>query len=229
MTIALPWLDAMQPGLSAPADGPTRSVFIYSPNGMKMDDWIPRKEGEDYELPYLLEPLAKHRADFTVFSNIGIDAGQAHGDGAGDHARAVSTYLTCMHPRKTGGKDIRVGVSIDQIIAQQIGKETMFPSLELGMEGGRRGGSCDSGYSCAYSNNIAWRSPSEPVAKESKPRAAFARPPAPTPARTRSPTRNVINASSSSAAGAPKTPKRSGMSTRSSGAFLPLTRSSRSL
>lgn len=175
VTIALPWLDAMHPGLSAPTDGPIRSVFIYSPNGMKMDDWIPKKTGHDFELPYLLEPLAKRRADLTVFSHIGIDAGQPHGDGAGDHARAVATYLTCMHPRKTGGENIRVGVSIDQVIAQQLGKETTFPSLELGMDGGRRGGICDSGYSCAYSNNVAWRSPSEPVAKESKPRAAFAR------------------------------------------------------
>lgn len=179
VTIALPWLDAMHPGLGTPANGPIRSVFVYSPNGMKMDDWIPTETGRDYELPFLLEPLAKHRADFTIFSQIGIDAGRPHGDGPGDHARAVSTFLTCMHPRKTGGKNIHVGVSIDQVIAQQLrkqkGEATVFPSLELGMDGGRRAGICDSGYSCAYSNNVAWRSPSEPVAKESKARAAFAR------------------------------------------------------
>jgi hypothetical protein len=175
VTIALPWLDAMLPGLGAPTKKPTRSVFIYSPNGMKMDDWTPTQSGANYKLPFLLEPLAKHKSDFTVFSQIGIHAGQALGDGPGDHARAVATYLTCMHPRKTGGKDLRAGVSIDQVIAQHIGSETVLPSLELGMEGGRLGGICDSGYSCAYSNNVAWRSPADPVAKESNPRAAFTR------------------------------------------------------
>jgi hypothetical protein len=173
--IALPWLDAMCPALRPLSSGPTRSVFIFAPNGKKMDDWIPQTTGTDYQLPFLLEPLSAVRRDFSVLSNLAIDAGRAHGDGPGDHARAAATYLTCKHPRKTGGQHIVAGTSIDQVIAQKYGQATLFPSLEFGMEGGRKGGVCDSGYSCAYSNNIAWRSPSEPVAKEVNPRTAFAR------------------------------------------------------
>lgn len=173
--LALPWLDAMTAGLSTPKPAPVRSVFVFSPNGIKMDDWTPATTGKDYELPFLLEPLAALRDEFSVLSRLAADAGRSHGDGPGDHARAAATFLTCAHPRKTGGADLRVGTSVDQIIAAKRGHATVFPSLELGLEGGRKGGSCDSGYSCAYSNNIAWRSPTTPMAKEVRPRAAFRR------------------------------------------------------
>jgi len=173
--IALPWLDAMVPALGRAPKGPIRSVFVFAPNGQKMDDWTPKDEGRTWSMTALLKPLESLRAHFDVLSSLAIDAGRPHGDGPGDHARAASTYLTCMHPRKTGGADIHVGVSIDQVIAAHVGKHTRFPSLELGTEGGRKGGVCDSGYSCAYSNNISWRAPSAPVAKETRPRAVFGR------------------------------------------------------
>ena len=100
---------------------------------------------------------------------------RAHGDGPGDHARAAASFLTCSHPRKTGGADIRAGVSIDQRIAQQVGGDDAFPSLEVGMERGPAAGVCDSGYSCAYSSNVSWSAPDRPVVKETSARAVFAR------------------------------------------------------
>jgi hypothetical protein len=174
-TIALPWLDAMVPALRTAAKGPTRSLFLFAPNGKIMEDWVPKETGRKFELPFILEPLKKVRDAVTVISHAAIDAGRSHGDGPGDHARAAASFLTCAHPRKTGGANIHVGVSIDQLIAKHRGKETPFPSLEFGMEGGRKAGKCDSGYSCAYSNNISWRTPSTPVAKEVNPQAAFRR------------------------------------------------------
>lgn len=173
---ALPFLDAME--RAVPARGvaaPRRALFVFAPNGKKMDEWRPAVAGKLGVLPFLLEPLAPLRDRLTVVSGLAIDGGRAHGDGPGDHARATASFLTCAHPRKTGGADIEVGVSVDQAIAAAVGDATRFPSLELGMERGAAGGVCDSGYSCAYSNNVSWRSKSTPVAKETEPRAAFAR------------------------------------------------------
>src|SRR5437899_6631236 len=97
------------------------------------------------------------------------------GDGPGDHARAASSFLTGAHPRKTAGADINVGISVDQVAAQKIGGATRFASLELGCEDGRQVGNCDSGYSCAYSNSISWRTATTPNPPEINPRAVFER------------------------------------------------------
>ncbi|MBL8754829.1 MAG: DUF1552 domain-containing protein [Planctomycetes bacterium] len=173
--IALPWLEAMQPALAPTRALPRRALFVFAPNGKKMDDWTPAQTGRSFALPFLLEPLAPVRDRVTVFSGLAIDGGRAHGDGPGDHARAAGSFLTCAHPKKTGGADLQAGVSVDQVLAAQTGGATTFASLELGMEKGNQAGICDSGYSCAYSNNIAWRNAGTPVAKEHDPRAVFAR------------------------------------------------------
>ena len=101
--------------------------------------------------------------------------GEALGDGPGDHARSLASFLTGVHPLKTDGAGIRVGVSVDQVAAQKVGKQTRLPSLELGIERGAQSGNCDSGYSCAYSSNISWRSANMPMAKEVNPRQVFDR------------------------------------------------------
>jgi hypothetical protein len=173
--LALPWLDAMVPALRSPPPPPQRCVFVFSPNGMNMAHWRPEGEGPSAKLVRTLEPLQPLQQRITVFSGLAIDGGFPHGDGPGDHARAGGSFLTCAHPRKTGGADIEAGVSIDQALAARIGQETSFASLELGMEKGAAAGVCDSGYSCAYSNNISWRTPNTPVAKETDPKAVFAR------------------------------------------------------
>lgn len=173
--VALPWLDAMAPALASPPPPPRRCLFVFAPNGQHMQNWRCSGEGRDFRFGPTLEPLQPHRGLVTVLTGLALDGGRAHGDGPGDHARAAASFLTCAHPRKTGGADLQAGVSIDQVIAAAVGAQTRFPSLELGMEKGAAAGICDSGYACAYSNNISWRTPQTPVAKETDPRALFTR------------------------------------------------------
>ena len=110
-----------------------------------------------------------------MLSGLTHDKGRANGDGAGDHARSASVFLTGCQPRKTAAGNIHSGISVDQIAARQVGHATRFASLELGCDQTRDTGNCDSGYSCAYSHNISWSSPSTPVAKEIEPRLVFER------------------------------------------------------
>jgi hypothetical protein len=175
--MALPMLEAMTPSQAAapPTSSPRRLAWIYVPNGIHMEAWTPEKAGPLGELPPILKPLTPFKDDLLVLTGLTADKARANGDGPGDHARAMSAYLTGCQPRKTAGSNIKVGVSADQIAAQMIGHATRFPSLEIGAEGGRQAGSCDSGYSCAYSSSIAWRTESSPVAKETNPRLIFDR------------------------------------------------------
>ncbi|MGH9674814.1 MAG: DUF1552 domain-containing protein [Bryobacteraceae bacterium] len=180
--VALPLLDAMMPAFSRAATAskaPCRMAFVYVPNGIVMNEWIPRTQGEVARLPEvlprLLEPLAPYREDIMVMSGLTQNGGRALGDGPGDHGRAGANYLTAVHPKKTFGKDIQTGVSVDQIAAQRLVGKTRFASLELGCEQGIQGGNCDNGYSCAYSNSISWRTPAAPNPPEVRPRAVFER------------------------------------------------------
>jgi hypothetical protein len=150
-------------------------AFLYVPNGVHMPAWRPEGVGADFALPSILEPLAAFRDELLVFSGLAQHTGEALGDGPGDHARSLSTFLTGVHPRKTDGADIRVGVSVDQVAAQKVGRQTRFASLELGIDRGGQSGNCDSGYSCAYSSNIAWRTETTPMSKEVNPRLVFDR------------------------------------------------------
>lgn len=173
--MALPWLDAMRPALSPMPAQPRRALFIFSPNGVDMPRWRVDGEGPRAELNETLAALRPMQDRLTVLTRLAIDGGFSHGDGPGDHARAAGSFLTCAHPKKTAGADIHTGVSVDQWIAEHVGGETVLPSLELGMSRGRSAGSCDSGYSCAYSSNVSWRTPTTPVTKETDPRAVFGR------------------------------------------------------
>lgn len=178
--LALPVLESMSPLTSRAASGasaslPRRTAFIYVPNGANMPDWTPKGLGANAEFPMILEPLKPHQKELLVLSGLMQDKGRANGDGAGDHARASASWLTAAQPRKTQGADIRVGVSVDQLIAQQIGQNTRLPSLELSCDRGQMSGNCDSGYSCAYSFNISWKTPSTPLPAETNPRLVFNR------------------------------------------------------
>lgn len=177
-TVALPFLDAMAPARAFAASAnaaPKRMAFLFVPNGVNLAHWTPQQTGFGYDLPSILEPLKNVKNNVSVLTGLTHDKGRANGDGAGDHARSASVFLTGSQPRKTSGGNIRSGVSADQVAAQQLGHLTKFPSLELGCEAGRNSGNCDSGYSCAYSHNIAWASETMPVAKEVDPRAVFER------------------------------------------------------
>lgn len=177
--MALPVLEAMLPTSALAATprkaAPVRMAFLFVPNGIHMQDWTPKADGAGYELPYTLEPLKNVKSELTVLSGLTHDKARPNGDGPGDHARSVAAFLTGCQPRKTNGADIKLGVSVDQYAAQFVGKETRFASLEIGCERGAQAGNCDSGYSCAYSSNISWRSESTPVAKEVDPRLVFER------------------------------------------------------
>jgi hypothetical protein len=178
--VALPMLDAMVPALSFGRNAmkkvsPNRMAFVYVPNGIDMRNWTPGAAGRAFTFPQILEPLAPLHDDLLVLTGLKDHGGEALGDGPGDHARASASFLTGVHPKKTAGSDISVGISVDQVAAQKIGQATRLPSLELGCEDGHLAGNCDSGYSCAYVNSISWRTPTVPNPPEVNPRAVFER------------------------------------------------------
>ncbi len=173
--VALPFLDAMTPALSARTTPPVRLAFMYVPNGIDMANWnIPEAGPIGADLPRILKPLAAFKDDFIQLGNLTHNSGRALLDGAGDHGRCAGSYLTGIQVRKST-TDIKASVSCDQLIANQIGHETRFASLELGMDDSRQAGDCDSGYSCAYTNNLAWRSETQPLPPVLDPRVLFER------------------------------------------------------
>src|SRR5882672_678215 len=181
--LALPAFESLHPLglLAAPAgvggkSAPVRMAFLYVPNGTIPSAWWPAGDGgRDFELPRTLQPLEKVRHQLQVLSGLDDLNADPGPDGAGDHARAGGTFLTGVRIRKTAGSDIYAGASIDQVVAQQIGHLTRFPSLELTCDAVRKSGNCDSGYSCAYSYNLAWRSSTQPLSPEPNPRLVFER------------------------------------------------------
>ncbi|HXE13398.1 MAG TPA: DUF1552 domain-containing protein [Bryobacteraceae bacterium] len=178
--VALPVLDAMVPAFAtaksvAGSVSPARMVYVYVPNGIDMRNWTPAGLGENFALTKTLQPLAAVKEDVLVLSGLIDRNGMALGDGPGDHARASASFLTGVHPKKTAGSDILAGVSVDQLAARKVGKQTRLASLELACEEGHLAGNCDSGYSCAYVNSISWRTPTSPNPPEVNPRDVFER------------------------------------------------------
>jgi hypothetical protein len=163
--------------LGATASGmPLRMAYVMFPNGAHQKNWWPTEgEGGAFTLGKTMEPLAALQSKFQILGGLDHKEASPGNDGAGDHARANATFLTGARARKTDSTDIEVGISIDQVVANQIGHLTRFPSLELTCDVVRKAGRCDSGYSCAYQYNIAWASASTPVAPEQNPRMVFER------------------------------------------------------
>ena len=174
-TVALPFLDAMTPAFASASTPVTRVAFIYTANGVIMQDWTPAEEGPGFGFSKTLTPVEPFRDDLLVLTGLAHRNGQALGDGPGDHARACASWLTGVHPKKTLGADIRNGMSVDQMLAETIGRDTPLPSLELGLQDVWMVGNCDSGYSCAYSNTISWSSPTTPLPYENNPSRVFSR------------------------------------------------------
>jgi hypothetical protein len=172
--IGLPFLDAMTPAFAAAPKSPMRLAFLYVPNGIDMKHWNIEQEGAFGEFPRILKPLEPFKNDILQIGNLTHNSGRALLDGAGDHGRCAGSYLTGIQVKKTT-VDIKASISCDQIIANHIGNETRFASLELGMDDSRQAGDCDSGYSCAYTNNLAWRSETQPLPPILDPRALFER------------------------------------------------------
>ncbi len=161
--------------LASTATGaPLRTAFLYIPNGTIPSAWWPTGKGTEFSWSRTLKPLEKHKAHVQILGGLGHKNAEAGPDGAGDHARGNSTFLTGVRLRKSA-TDIRAGISIDQVLAQAYGHLTRFSSLELSCDSGPRSGACDSGYSCAYQFNLAWSSPTTPKTPEANPRRVFER------------------------------------------------------
>jgi hypothetical protein len=171
--IALPAFSSLAHGASRSA--PTRMAVVYVPNGAIPSAFWPTEAGSNFALSPTLAPLAKVQQQLQVISGLQDLSANAGPDGAGDHARASGTFLTGVRIKKTAGSDIHAGVSIDQVVANQIGHLTRFSSLELTCDVVRKSGDCDSGYACAYEYNLAWRSHNQPLSPEHNPRFVFER------------------------------------------------------
>jgi len=172
--MGLPHLESLHAAASG-AKPPLRLGWIFFPNGMVRESWTPTGEGREFQFNTTNRSLGAVREHVTLIGNLAHDKARENGDGGGAHARNGATYLTAVQAKKTGGKDIHAGVSIDQVIARHVGQHTRLPSLELGAEPSRKEGRCDSGYSCIYMSNISWRSATQPSGIEINPRRAFDR------------------------------------------------------
>ncbi len=154
---------------------PLRTAFLYKPNGVNVHKWKLNGTGADYQSNATHQPYDHLRGDLHILSHLEHANGTSGGDGGGDHARANASFLTGIRPRKTAGADIKLGVSVDQVLARQASELTRFSSLELSCDEVRKSGVCDSGYSCAYQYNLSWRSDTTPMTPESNPRHVFER------------------------------------------------------
>ncbi|MEO7888445.1 MAG: DUF1552 domain-containing protein [Vicinamibacterales bacterium] len=151
---------------------PSAPVIDAQPDAATTTTIAPYVNAE-YPLSPALQPLARHRQDFLLLGGLNVPLAKL--DQAGDHAKALSCYLTGVHIKKTATDDIQSGISMDQVIANAIGDQTRFPSLELGLDYGRMEGGCDPGYACIYSNNVSWKNETTPAIKEVNPRIVFDR------------------------------------------------------
>lgn len=170
---ALPGLGAARSGTTA-SGAPLRAAFLYFPNGAIQSTWWPKGDDANFELSRTLQPLASVRQHIQVLGGLDHINATAGPDGAGDHARANGTFLTGVRMKKSA-TNVRAGISIDQVMAREVGHLTRLPSLELTCDAGRNTGACDSGYSCAYQYNVSWSSPTTPMTPEANPRQVFER------------------------------------------------------
>ena len=160
-TLALPLLDGMVPALTAlseTAAAPVRRLgVVYVPNGMMMDHWTPSTVGSGFDFPGILQPLEPFRNQIQILSGMhGVDA-------EGPHARASTRFLTGVASQRDNGSNLRAGISMDQIAGRVLGRETQLATLELAIDGRDFAGSCDEGFSCAYTNTISWANETTPL------------------------------------------------------------------
>ncbi len=179
-TLALPLLDAMVPAgtlLARTAASPrTRFTGIFVPHGMAPGYWVPAKEGAGFEFPMILSPLEPFRDRTVVMSGLWSKSAEPPPGVTGADHWVAAAYLCADKPKKTAGADIYDGTTIDQLIAEKIGQETLLPSIQLGVEDpGANSSNCGEGYSCAYTNSISWSTPTKPLPMEINPQVVFER------------------------------------------------------
>jgi hypothetical protein len=185
VSLALPTLESLSVPVRAAAAAapqattasgmPLRMGFVAFANGSNYVRWLPKGTGRQYEMNETFAPMHDLRERFQILTHLAHDAANNWGDGPGDHARAGASFLTGCHAWKTLGSRLHLGISVDQIAARQIGHLTRIDSLQLGVEGTRLYGSCDTGYPCAYQYNISWASETLPLSPEPNPRLVFER------------------------------------------------------
>ena len=169
--LALPLLDAMAPALKAIAAPVRRLGFVYIPMGSNVAQWTPAGSGKLGELSPILHSLTPYRDQLTVVTNLENKPAYS----PGNHATANSAFLSAAKAKMTEGSDYVLGTTVDQIAAQQIGKDGRLPSLELAMDLLTTVGNCDNGFACVYQNNLSWSSPTTPLPAEAHPRVVFER------------------------------------------------------
>ena len=176
VTVALPFLDAMTPALTAAANPVPRVGFFYAPNGMFLPNFHPEgMGGANFALTPILEPLAPFKDQLVVVSGLSNSGVVSPNEGGGVHTRAHGGWLSGMLPKRTEGADIQAGKTIDQYAADVLGAETSLRSLQLTMDSNYQVGNCENGYSCSYQNSTSWRTPTTPLPHERDPRVVFQR------------------------------------------------------
>jgi len=179
-TIALPFLESMLPARGAVAAEakvlPTRFVGAFVPHGAAPGYWVPESTQAGFKFPFIYEPLEPFRKNVIITSGMWAKSSENPPGVTGADHFVAAAYLTGEKPKKTTGADIYVGTSIDQVIAQKIGKDNLLPSLQLGLEDpGANSTNCGEGYSCAYTNTISWQAPDRPIPMEINPQTVFER------------------------------------------------------
>jgi hypothetical protein len=180
VSLALPLLDSMVPAatvLAQTAANPrSRFVGCFVPHGMAPGYWVPKTEGTDFEIPFIFKPLEPFRKHTVILSGLhSRSAEPPPGETGADHWVA-SAFMCANKPKKTAGADVYNGTTIDQLIAQKIGQDTLLPSLQLAVEDpGAASSNCGEGYSCAYTNSISWSTPTTPLPMELNPQVVFER------------------------------------------------------
>ena len=161
--VALPFLDAMVPALSAASKSAPRFAAVYVGNGVNPFGWVPEAEGKGFAFSPSLTPLEAFRENVLVLSGLDNYPATDQGDSGGQHPRAAPGFMSCEHPKQTEGADVRAGKTIDQMIADRICRDTKLPSLEVTVDRNDVVGACDHGYACAYMNSMSWKTPTMPL------------------------------------------------------------------
>lgn len=178
-TLALPFLESMLPAranASAKQILPTRFVGAFIPHGAAPGYWVPKSSTPGFDYPFIYEPLQPFRKQVVLTSGMWSQSSENPPGVTGADHFVAAAFMTAVKPKKTTGADIHVGTSVDQMIAQKIGKDTLLPSLQLALEDpGANASSCGEGYSCVYTNTISWESPTRPLPMEINPQTVFER------------------------------------------------------
>ena len=179
-TLALPLLESMLPACGAQAAAkkivPQRFVGAFVPHGAAPGYWIPEKSGPGFAYPFIYEPLQPFRKQVVLTSGLWSKSSENPPGVTGADHFVAAAYLSGIKPKKTTGADIEAGISIDQVLANEIGKSTLLPSLQLGLEDpGANSTNCGEGYSCIYTNTISWQTPTRPLPMEINPQVVFER------------------------------------------------------